>query len=301
MKRYLQFLTLLISSICLSACGPDLGAFEKEDNYESFYKAFGDVTGLYDGGKHSYDIADSLFNTHTVETFTTEDSGDEVEKEQYLYLILEIEEFIDIEAIVLFFDSTVTGTLQFNCFYYENSSLTPNHNKLKYLSSPDTKHVTDEIIGGSGVDTINVFLENETIEPGTVSINADEKILVDDGEGHITGTGLTSGTIDYVTGAISLTFVSALTNDAKVSYDYIVKYEDPDDSESNLSGSLPLVKDEWDSTVFGGFNQYGYDDGLLHAREDSYLYIRIENNSGHKKDTLQPMTIKFINLMVRAI
>ena len=301
MKKHLQFLMILLSSICLSACGPDLGAFENEDNYESFYKAFGDVTGLYDGGNHSYDIADSLFNSNTVETFTTKDSDDEVKEEQYVYLILEIEEFIDIEAVVLFFDATTTGTMHFNCFYFENSSSTPDHNKLKYLSSPDTAHVNQENIGGSGMETLSFFLSHDEIERGSVRINADGNMFEDDGEGHITGVGLINGTIDYLTGMMSLTFVTAPSEEVKVSYDYQIDYVDPEDNDSNLSGSVSLIKDEWESYVFGGFNQYGYDDGLLHAREDSYLYIRIENNSGFKRDTLQAMKFKFINLMIRAI
>ena len=43
------------------------------------------------------------------------------------------------------------------------------------------------------------------ITPGSVSITRGANTLVDDGNGGLSGTGLTSGTIDYVSGAFSLT------------------------------------------------------------------------------------------------
>ena len=62
-----------------------------------------------------------------------------------------------------------------------------------------------------------------------------------------------------------------------------------------------MAKDEWDSYVFGGFRQVGFQDELLHAKKDGYIYLRIENNSGFNRDTLPPARFSFINLMIRAV
>lgn len=61
------------------------------------------------------------------------------------------------------------------------------------------------------------------ILPGTVYFQADGGSVVgkDDGNGNIVGTGITAGTINYATGAISVTLASAPTDgDPTVTYDY---------------------------------------------------------------------------------
>ena len=81
----------------------------------------------------------------------------------------------------------------------------------------------------------------------------------------------------------------------------VIEYDDPPRENSLAGGSLSLTKDSWDSYTFGGFKQVGYDDGLLHVKEDGLIYLRIENNSGFNRDTLQPVNFSFINLMIRAV
>ena len=80
-----------------------------------------------------------------------------------------------------------------------------------------------------------------------------------------------------------------------------IEYDDPATSLSMTYSTMSLIRQDWDSIVFGDFKQEGYNDGYLHTGEDSLLYIRIENNSGFNRDTMEPVTLKFINFMVRAI
>lgn len=58
--------------------------------------------------------------------------------------------------------------------------------------------------------------------PGTVYFEADGGSVVgkDDGNGNIVGTGITAGTINYATGAISVTLSAAPTQEPTVSYEY---------------------------------------------------------------------------------
>lgn len=59
------------------------------------------------------------------------------------------------------------------------------------------------------------------VKPGTVTFTMDTVEIVDDGDGHLTGTGISTGTINYDSGAYSVTFTSApAEGDATVNYEY---------------------------------------------------------------------------------
>ena len=221
----------LISMLAISGCGVDLGVFEKDDDYESYYESFGDVDALYDGGEHSYDIKKSLFNADLIQGSGWEDEDDEVKKEEYVYIVLPFEKELKIECIALAFMSPFSSNLELNMFYFVNSDYAPE--KIKYLSSPDTEPVYDE--------DDNYIGEKE------------------------------------------------------------IEYDDPSKEESILSGELSLIREEWASYSFGGFKQDGYQDGYLHTGQDGLLYIRIENNSGHNKETLVSATFTFVDLIIRAV
>ncbi len=229
-NRLLKVIPLLLT-LTLTGCGVDLGVFEKEDGYESYYESFGDVDALYDGGEHSYDIEKSLFNANLIQGSSWEDEDDEVKKEEYVYIILPFKKELKIQCVALAFMSPFSSNLEFNMFYYVNSDYAPS--KIKYLTSPDTEPIYD--------DDGNYIGEKE------------------------------------------------------------IEYDDPPKEESILSGKLSLTRGEWGSYSFGDFHQEGYKDGYLHTGQDGLLYIRIENNSGHNRDTLSPATFTFVDLLIRAV
>lgn len=58
------------------------------------------------------------------------------------------------------------------------------------------------------------------VVPSTLTVTIDSVVGTDDGEGAITGTGISSGTINYNTGEISITLDSGATVAATATYEY---------------------------------------------------------------------------------
>ena len=90
----------------------------------------------------------------------------------------------------------------------------------------DTDEIGDISVSiGTGDDSTVTFgatLATTPVLPHSVSITADTIVGVDDGNGVISGTGITSGSIDYATGAISITYDTAPAN----AVDIAVLYRD---------------------------------------------------------------------------
>lgn len=82
--------------------------------------------------------------------------------------------------------------------------------------------VDNEIVGESSTNTVSTNLQWTPVVPGTVYFSANGGTVVgkDDGNGNITGTGITTGTINYTTGAIEITLSSQTTDEPVVSYNY---------------------------------------------------------------------------------
>ena len=121
----------------LSACAMDLGAFEKDDGYESLYKAMGDAKGIYDGGDESFDFKDSLFNDYTLEKFDWEDSDDKVTFREYTYFVLNFDDDLTIQTIAFWVRCETAMPFEMNAFYFADTSSAPT--KIKYRNSPDTE------------------------------------------------------------------------------------------------------------------------------------------------------------------
>lgn len=139
-RRFLSFLCL--AATLLSSCAVSLGGFEEEGGgYAKYYSSFGDVTGLYDGGSLSYDIEDSLFNPYTVNSCTWEKKEYEVEKKEYVYLVLPFKTACVVDSIALYFYSDTEETIELSAFYFLSAELAPK--KIKYLTSPDTEPIYD--------------------------------------------------------------------------------------------------------------------------------------------------------------
>ncbi len=230
-RWFLTIVLCLVLIFSLTACA-DMGEFNSdEEDYSKFYDSFGELEGLYDGGSHSYDIEDSLFNTYTVVNLDWEDDDDKVEKEEYLYIIIPIKADLQIDSFVLYMQGDKEVDVTLSAYYYADSTLLPE--KIKYRNSPDT-------------ETIIVIIDDQPVE---VEVE--------------------------------------------------IEYDDPIWND-RVADATSHVSTEWGSFIMKNFNQPGYSDGLLHTVEDSFLYVRIENNSGFHRE-MQSVTFNFINFIVRAV
>jgi hypothetical protein len=58
------------------------------------------------------------------------------------------------------------------------------------------------------------------VVPGTVTVTAGAVVATDDGNGNLTGTGITAGTINYTTGALSITYTTHPANLLAITMSY---------------------------------------------------------------------------------
>lgn len=82
--------------------------------------------------------------------------------------------------------------------------------------------VTGESVGtGNGATvTFTHTAAHLSVVPGTAIITAGSVVATDDGNGHLTGTGITAGTINYATGAVSITYSAAPPNTTPITMAY---------------------------------------------------------------------------------
>ena len=231
-RWFLTIVLCLMLTISLTACGADMGEFNSEDeDYSKFYDSFKDIEGLYDGGSHSYDIEDSLFNSYTVNNLGWEDEDDAVEYEEYVYIVIPFDADVVVDSFALYFKSEENVSVTISAYYFENETMKPN--KIKYRSSPDTEIIT----------------------------------VIEDGQ--------------------------------EVQKEVEIVYDDPDWNVRVADTTFQIPAD-WGSIMMEYFFQPGFYDGDLHAVKDSYLYLRIENNSGHHRE-MNNFEFTFINFIVRAV
>ena len=80
-----------------------------------------------------------------------------------------------------------------------------------------------------------------------------------------------------------------------------IEYDDPPVFLAISHGTKTVSSGSWAGFGFGNFAQQGFTDGKLHTQDGGLLYIRVENNSGWRKDELTPLSFTFINLLIRAV
>lgn len=98
----------------------------------------------------------------------------------------------------------------------------------------------------TGTTDYSFFLSYTPVEPGSVNISVGGGTVTDNGDGTLTGSAglnLTTGTIDYGTGKISLTF-SAVSANASVAAGYSFQYGNMD-----VDGNIPQVDIDIKSTT----------------------------------------------------
>ena len=140
--KSLSRIATVFFTLALASCAVDLGTFEgKGDNYKTYYDSFGEVQGLYDGGKVNYDVEKSLFNEKTMKEFTWDKDEDAVKDLPYLYMVIPFKESLKIQSVAFYVRSQVTVTLEMSLFYFDGASVAPE--KIKYLTSPSTETIYD--------------------------------------------------------------------------------------------------------------------------------------------------------------
>ena len=136
--RLMTLALALVLGFSLTAC-VDLGVFNADDEYQSYYDAFGAIEGIYDGGEHNYDVERSLFNGYTVEHLDWENDDDKVAYEEYVYIVIPFNTDLKIESLALYVNGSVAVDVEISAFYFENASAAPSN--IKYRSSPETEIV----------------------------------------------------------------------------------------------------------------------------------------------------------------
>ena len=137
-KKFLLGL-LIVPTLALSSCSFNLGTFEKNDGYKSYYDSFAPLRALYDAGSNtgaedSYDIKNSLFNNMTVNNMTWEKDEYKVNEREYVYLVVTFKEVLKVESLSLYFKANEDSAFSISAFYFVSDDLAPK--KIRYLSSP---------------------------------------------------------------------------------------------------------------------------------------------------------------------
>lgn len=88
--------------------------------------------------------------------------------------------------------------------------------------SIDTVSITDVVLGvGDASETeFTGTMTALPVKTETLTVTAGAVTGTDDGEGAITGTGISAGTVNYTTGAISVTLDAAAASETPVTVDY---------------------------------------------------------------------------------
>ena len=106
--------------------------------------------------------------------------------------------------------------------------------------------------GNGSTKAFTGSLANTPVEPGTVVIGDGVEAFADDGYGRLTGAAGGSGTINYTTGAYSITFNANVVNAVEVTADYITAVNGVLDEEVDTTKSgigIYVAHGTVDSTV----------------------------------------------------
>jgi hypothetical protein len=122
-------------------------------------------------------------------------------------------------------------------FYFDlkygttKGTVTAGNTLVRDFNNTYSSEVVDAEIMGVGDATAVTFsssLDFLPIKTGTVKVQLSDGSVIsafDDGAGNITGTGITAGTVNYTTGAISVTFAAAPAAAVNVNVGYLYNME----------------------------------------------------------------------------
>ncbi|HXH51358.1 MAG TPA: hypothetical protein VNM47_18625 [Terriglobia bacterium] len=166
---------------------------------------------------------------------------------------------------------TLSTSSQFNCFLADNYLFIGNGTDFKFYDSTTLRNVgiraplasegealrDDFVVLSGGETTISITLSSLPVITGSVQVwqwvwhvggwYTEQQIGSDDGAGGITGTGISTGSINYTTGALSITFSPALPKG------YIfIWYDVPGISAAESTASAG----SWSATTLSGYQFY---------------------------------------------
>jgi len=101
------------------------------------------------------------------------------------------------------------------------SSVTGPSSNMFYSS----EDIEGEVIGVGAATVFSAVASYLPVVPGSFKVTADTIEGVDNGSGTISGTGISSGTINYATGAIAITYSNPVSAGVYVTIDYRTDFE----------------------------------------------------------------------------
>ena len=128
-----------------------------------------------------------------------------------------------------------------------------------------------ETIGNSDASevTFPYDLDNSPVVPGSLTVTAGSVSGSDDSDGGISGTGISSGSIDYATGDISVTFAASVANNVPVTAAF--KSWEVDSRDVKDLGNVPST-----------FHLRNYDEDnsvLVEVSEDRANWTTVHNST----------------------
>lgn len=139
------------------------------------------------------------------------------------------------------------------------------------------ENIKDVELSPTATSLISIVVENVPIQRESVkvtyAISGSDYIALDDGEGNITGTNITSGTIDYITGQIDITFSTA-TDDKVVSafnYNSLYKETNPNWSLTEIT-EIGIYNSLEELIAYGTFPPIQYNDNRFHNSYQLIIY-----------------------------
>lgn len=175
------------------------------------------------GVGHEHDLVYHFEGEHTGNYLKLDDWGD-LSGSQPILFLFELPENTSLAEI------SMTASTAINRLYtiadldddtYVNSfplSQFTIFNSATYFDAEYNPYVTQNISSG-GQTSISATLTTLPVRPGSLTITTTGGLsLTDDGNGHVLGDGLTTGTINYETGAISLTLEESPEGNVSATY-----------------------------------------------------------------------------------
>lgn len=126
----------------------------------------------------------------------------------------------------------ISGTIDYSTGYYTINTFAINYQVYDQISPTSTISISDAVAPFIQLGTLQVFY----------SISGTSYIAQDDTAGNIVGTGISSGTIDYTSGVINITFTDTTDGEVFTRYQYkkSAVFNDNDILTMEYYSSIPL-------------------------------------------------------------